>query len=1104
MDKKEKTSSESTSSKDSPKKEGSHRRLMFSSKEITLLDIEDINESDESDENESDINESNINESNINDVNQLADTDRTLITPRKTSNISKPTITFLNSSNKIQSHERVHKSTHEELEDLFEDIPTPSYLFDNDAIDFNKDTQKITRITEDIETQVIPIIRASITTDSPENDDLFDAMNSINENTHSANTLLDNTVIYNIDPDQDNNIKDTILLSSEISSPDIKVDDSSHDQEFISSNISKETLDISVLDSSETLDELLEVDFSKTSSNSKTADTPNKHPSEKTDINDANQEKIQQTKDREILIFQHNLKYGVDKDVSDMMTKPFKRTSGYDLPKRYTFTELLGLGGMGEVIRVKDDILCRYVAMKILRQDFASHKLILSRFREEAQITAQLCHPNIIPVYELGTLPDGRSFFTMKEVDGDTLDDVIADLHLSTKVLPQESEIPIWGESDQGFAFRDVIDIFHRVCVAIAYAHKQGVIHRDLKPENIMIGSFGEVLVMDWGIAKILDGEESRSLPEIDVTNRRRTRMGAVSGTPSYMSKEQALGLITKIGTHSDVFSLGIILYEILHGKPPFVGNPQSVLNQARKGEDLQPINPPAPVPKGLIRIMKKATQIDWKERYPTAKELSDDLRKWLIGLEKKEKGRKKVNEAFEKEKELQILRDRSVQILKKKQVLSLHINSTAPIEKKKTLWDIEDQEQDILINIMRLEQEILQLLRSALTYDESLTEALQAIADYHYKRHNELSSQRSIEAEKHLLELAYYDQGKYHNYLSGDGQCHLQTNTVAKSTLYKYKEENRRLLHAFERDLGSTPLIGISLPMGSYLVLLEAPNCEILNLPIFIPRGEIYINNSPISGMIEPVQLLEKGSLKPQECYVPGGWCIQGEANYQMNPYRKIWVNSFIIQKFPITNREYINFLNEVSKSEGFEIASTFANKMENAFIYSTKNNGEFVEFFLDIHSNDFEFQEEDPVIGVNFYQAERYAQWYADKTNHPWRLPSTEEWEKAACGVDGRSYPWGNHLELTYVGLLESQNGGQPFSVHSFPIDCSVYGVRGLGGNVQDWCDINSEEHAVCRGGSWQDSQDQLAIKLYSKSLKSVYSATTSIRLVKNIYSE
>ena len=302
--------------------------------------------------------------------------------------------------------------------------------------------------------------------------------------------------------------------------------------------------------------------------------------------------------------------------------------------------------------------------------------------------------------------------------DGDTLDDVIADLHLATKVLPQESEIPVWGESDQGFAFRDVIDIFHRVCVAIAYAHTQGVIHRDLKPENIMIGSFGEVLVMDWGIAKVLESKNSRNLPEINVTNRRRTRMGAVSGTPSYMSKEQALGLVSEIGTHSDVFSLGIILYEILNGKPPFVGSPQGVLEQARKGEKTPPIKPPAPVPEGLIQIMKKATHSDWKNRYPTAKEFADDLRKWMIGLDKKAKGRKKVKEALEKERELQTLRETQKQITFQKQDLQHRISDNASTEHKHKLWNIEDQERDIRLQLIHLEQNASNVV--PLTYDQT------------------------------------------------------------------------------------------------------------------------------------------------------------------------------------------------------------------------------------------------------------------------------------------------------------------------------------------------------------------------------------------------
>ena len=125
-------------------------------------------------------------------------------------------------------------------------------------------------------------------------------------------------------------------------------------------------------------------------------------------------------------------------------------------------------------------------------------------------------------------------------------------------------------------------------------------------------------------------------------------------------------------------------------------------------------------------------------------------------------------------------------------------------------------------------------------------------------------------------MELAYYDQGKYHNYLSGDGQCHLQTNTVATAAIFRFGELDRRLASVLERDIGTTPLTGISLEMGSYILQLKATNYETLSLPIYIPRGEIYMNKNPISGIIEPIQLLEKGTLEDSECYVPGGWCIQ------------------------------------------------------------------------------------------------------------------------------------------------------------------------------------------------------------------------------------
>ena len=257
-------------------------------------------------------------------------------------------------------------------------------------------------------------------------------------------------------------------------------------EQISSTNLSKETLDISNLDPTETLDELLEElpeqDLHQkdlgTSSNTNESDDVHKstesirsNKNSESNENGGSNENDASDEDRESLLFQNNLKYDVDRDVSDMMTKPFKRTSGYELPKRYTYTELLGLGGMGEVIRVKDDGIVQICS----NEDHSTglwkpQRCFVSVSGRSPNNCPTLSSQHYSCFMNWANFQMEESFFTMKEVDGDTLDDVIADLHLATKVLPQESEIPVWGESDQGFAFRDVIDIIpsglcsHRLC----------------------------------------------------------------------------------------------------------------------------------------------------------------------------------------------------------------------------------------------------------------------------------------------------------------------------------------------------------------------------------------------------------------------------------------------------------------------------------------------------------------------------------------------------------------------------------------------------------------------------------------------------------------
>ena len=235
---------------------------------------------------------------------------------------------------------------------------------------------------------------------------------------------------------------------------------------------------------------------------------------------------------------------------------------GYDL------LEEVGRGGMGVVYQARDTALARDVAVKLLQPEFAPGSSAVRRFRDEARITAQLQHPGIPPVHEVGTLPDGRPFLAMKLIKGQTLDEL-----LRKRANPTD---------DHG----RLLAIFEAVCQAVGFAHAHGVIHRDLKPSNVMVGAFGEVQVMDWGLAKVLknsdpqtsvsgaDGESSPPATQIhtDLESGDATRAGSVLGTPAFMPPEQAIGALDQVDARSDVFGLGAILCVILTGQPPYVG----------------------------------------------------------------------------------------------------------------------------------------------------------------------------------------------------------------------------------------------------------------------------------------------------------------------------------------------------------------------------------------------------------------------------------------------------------------------------------------------------------------------------------------------------
>jgi serine/threonine-protein kinase len=250
---------------------------------------------------------------------------------------------------------------------------------------------------------------------------------------------------------------------------------------------------------------------------------------------------------------------------------------------RYSLSGEIARGGMGSVLHAHDDRLNRDLAVKVLHREFCDVPTVVRRFTNEAWIGGQLQHPGIVPVHDLGVLPDGRPFFAMKLVKGQTLASLLR------------------ARANPGQDLSRLLTVFEQVCQTIAYAHSRRVIHRDLKPANIMVGAFGEVQVMDWGIAKVLgqsDGSPPPTATEAMVTHVStdrpdwpglETRAGAVLGTYAYMAPEQARGQADRLDERCDVFGLGSILCEILTGEPAYVGGSADQLRVMALAAQLSP-----------------------------------------------------------------------------------------------------------------------------------------------------------------------------------------------------------------------------------------------------------------------------------------------------------------------------------------------------------------------------------------------------------------------------------------------------------------------------------------------------------------------------------
>ncbi|MEE2830210.1 MAG: serine/threonine-protein kinase, partial [Myxococcota bacterium] len=471
----------------------------------------------------------------------------------------------------------------------------------------------------------------------------------------------------------------------------------------------------------------------------------------------------------------------------------------------------IGRGGMGRVLAARDPELGRTVALKVLLDPDQVSEEQLQRFVAEARITSQLEHPNIVPVHDFGVTPEGQLYFVMKRVEGRSLHSVLSALRDG-----DSEETALWTR-------HRLLTAFIQVCNAVAYAHEQGVLHRDIKPDNVMLGRFGQVLLMDWGVARVLDSlaEESND-PSTSITSSvsSSTLVGTTIGTPGYMSPEQANGQLTQLGPHSDVWSLGAVLYELLTYQSAFVAStPLKLLFEAARSEPPDPRvrAPERDIPDEIAEVCLKALSATAAERFTSALELAEAIEAFLEGSRRKEAAAGHVAAADRAWGQYRKLQQERSSLEERVRVLAKAVPGWASLEEKADLLQTRDRLEEVSRERVDLFEEVVSSCEKALSQDPGNPGGRSLLAQVHYARFEEAEASGDVEtmrgAERRILR---YDDGSMAPLVRGTGALTLRTDPPGVEVLCQ-EVQREGLIWSLgpPRSLGRSPLIRIPLEKG-------------------------------------------------------------------------------------------------------------------------------------------------------------------------------------------------------------------------------------------------------------------------------------------------
>jgi serine/threonine-protein kinase len=713
---------------------------------------------------------------------------------------------------------------------------------------------------------------------------------------------------------------------------------------------------------------------------------------------------------------------------------------------------VIGRGGTGWVFRAHDPLLNRDVAVKVARPEGgeAARQALLA----EARVTSRIQHPAVLPVHRVVDC-DGTLCVIYRLAPRTTLEEVIhGNLRHLLHVLAPQARMHLAQEA----------------AGAVVRAHTLGVVHGDLHPGNVVLGPDVEPYILDWGGVGRAQGE--------------------FSGHPGYAAPERLRG--DPPSPESDVYSMAVISWELATSQRLRTRYPDEDLGTfiARWREGGTAL-PDAGLHPALHQLIQEGLNRDPSQR-PTAKELVTRVRLYLTGqadLEARNQAVQKLlaigRDALEDHRDL---KERIEAEHKVAAVQRAKVPAHAPPSQKRPLWEAEDRVAQLFVEQETTWVSAVESTFHAWTLNQDNQAARALLAELWWTRFLQIEgSGGPSEIATALERLRIFDDGRYARALATPATVSLAVDVPgATATLHRFIERERVLVP--ERvDRFELPWKRRELGPGSWLLTIEAPGCERVIYPVSLRRREHHRGQPtllPTGSSGEGFVRVTAGAfrmgaapLTRQTAWRPGGrgplrTFQAGGDPLARNPVESCspTLGDFYIARTCVRSDVYLAFLNDLPRREANRHVPGEAGLYDEYRPYWECRKGRW--------RLPEDWDPAWPVVAISLDDASAYADWASVQTGRPLRLPTEEEWEKAARGVDGRAFPWGQALDPTFAHMRRSQPGApKPAAVGVYPVDCSVWGCLDMAGGVREWTS-SAYDHAqiVVRSGSWQDDADEL----------------------------